>query len=123
MAFVFGIVDNSESFLGCFASQQYDSVSQGRMWEDSCMCSHTETELLIKLAVSRIHSILTPDPPVLALTLERQAFRRVATRVPLSKSLVMLELEKHGERSIEGSLSLSRQTLHHEANEAVCSAQ
>ena len=50
--------------------------------------------LLTKLAISPRPSILTQGQPVLALILHRQAPGRVATRVPISKSLVRLDLEK-----------------------------
>ena len=45
-------------------------------------------KLQIKLAVSTNHSLQTPGKPVLALTLQCQSSGRVATRVPVSKSLV-----------------------------------
>ena len=32
-------------FVGCLASQQYASVSQGRIWTDSFTCCHTEIEV------------------------------------------------------------------------------
>ena len=51
-------------------------------------------KLHIKLAISPRHSILTLDQPVLALTPKRQAPGRVATGVPIFKSLVCLDLEK-----------------------------
>ena len=44
--------------------------------------------LQIKLSTSPSHSILTPGRPVPALTLYRQAPCRVATGVPILKSLV-----------------------------------
>ena len=44
--------------------------------------------LQIKLSSSPSHSILTPDRPVPALTLQRQAPGRVVTGVPMLKSLV-----------------------------------
>ena len=47
-------------------------------------------KLQIKLSTSPSHSILTPGRPVLALTLQRQAPGRVATGVPIFKSLVGL---------------------------------
>ena len=56
-------------FAGCLTSQQHDSVSQGRIDSDSCMCCHTEIEVQIKLSISPSHIILTPGRPVPALTL------------------------------------------------------
>ena len=51
-------------------------------------------KLQIELSTSPTHSILTPGRPVPALTLERQAPGRVATGVPMFKSLVWLDREK-----------------------------
>ena len=51
-------------------------------------------KLQIKLAISSNHCILTPGQPVPAVTLSRQAPNNVVTGVPISKSLVWLELEK-----------------------------
>ena len=48
-------------------------------------------KLQIKLSISPVHSILTPGQPVSALILERQAPGRVATGVPIFKSLVWLD--------------------------------
>ena len=73
---------------GCLMSQKHAGVSQGRICEDNCTCCHTEIKLQIKLSVSPNHSILTPGRPVPALTLKRQAPGRVATGVPIFKSLV-----------------------------------
>ena len=47
-------------------------------------------KLQIKLSTSLSHSILTPGQPAPALTLERQAPGRVATGVPIFKSLVLV---------------------------------
>ena len=51
-------------------------------------------KLQIKLSTSPSHSILTSGQPVPALTLYRQAPGRVATGVPIFKSLVWLDPEK-----------------------------
>ena len=51
-------------------------------------------KLQIKLSISPSHSILTPGRPVPALTLLRQAPGRVATGVPIFKSLVWLDSGK-----------------------------
>ena len=48
-----------------------------------------------KFSISTSHSILTPGRPVRALTLSRQAHDRVATGVPIYKSLVRLDRTKH----------------------------
>ena len=45
-------------------------------------------KLQIKLAISSNHRVLKPGQPVLALNLQRQAPGRVATGVPIFKSLV-----------------------------------
>ena len=68
------------------------------------MCYHTKTETEIKLAMPPIYRMLTPGPPVPALTLQRQASGRVATRVPVSKPLEWLDQERRG--AIPGSPSL-----------------
>ena len=44
------------------------SVSQGRIRFDHRTCCHNE-QIQIRLAVSLVHSTLTPGQPVLALTL------------------------------------------------------
>ena len=51
-------------------------------------------KLEIKLSTSPSHIILTPGRPAPVLTLERQAPGRVATGVPMFKSLVRLDPEK-----------------------------
>ena len=51
-------------------------------------------KLQIKLSTSPSHSILTPGRPVPALTQQCQACGRVATGVPIFKSLVFLDPEK-----------------------------
>ena len=51
-------------------------------------------KLQTKLSISPSHSILTPGQPVPALTLQHQAPGRVATGVPISMSLVWLNLKK-----------------------------
>ena len=66
-------------------------------------------KLQIKLAMSPIYCILTPGPPVPALTLQRQASGRVATRVPVSKPLEWLDQERRG--AIPGSPSLETDAL------------
>ena len=53
-------------------------------------------KMQIKLAMSSVDSILTPGPLVLASIPWRQASGRVATWVPVSKSLVWLDQERRG---------------------------
>ena len=97
--------------LGCLTSQQHASASQGRICSDSCTCCHTETEDADP-TFSLTHSILTPGQPVQALTLQRQAPSRVASGVPILKSLAWLDPEKSprssGNRTLD--LPLSRRT-------------
>ena len=59
-------------FVGCLTSQQYASVSQGRMCSDKCTCCHAEREVANQTAPC------TPSTPtlgqlVLALRLSQQA--------------------------------------------------
>ena len=59
------------------------------------VCAATLTyKLLIKLSILPSHSIMTLGWPVPALTLQHQAPSRVATGVPVFKSLLWLDLEK-----------------------------
>ena len=74
-------------FFGRLTSQQHASVSQGRICTDNFTCCHTELQI-IKPSTSPSHSILKPGRPVTALTLQCQAPDRVATGVPVLKSLV-----------------------------------
>ena len=81
--------------VGCWTSQQHASVSQGSVCSDSCTCCHTEAVVADQtFYFISSHSILTPGQPIPALTLQRQAPGRVATLVPIFKSLVWLDLEK-----------------------------
>ena len=75
----------------------------------------------IKLSVSPSHCILTPDQPVPALTLCRQAPDRVATGVPIFKSLVQLKIDTDLQQKRESNpgLRLSRQMPYHTANQVV----
>ena len=59
-------------FVGCLTSQQHASVSQGRICSDSFTCCHTEIDAA---------------DPTFYLT-QSQYTGRVATGVPISKSLV-----------------------------------
>ena len=78
-------------------------------------------KLQIKLSISPSHSILTPGRPVPALTLWRQAPGRVATGVPMFKSLVWLGPEKiPAQAGFEPGTFRSRGgRLNHLANEAM----
>ena len=75
-------------FAGCLTSQQHASVSQGRICSDNLTCCHTEIEVADPtphLTQSQ-HTDTGPTSP--AMTLYRQAPGRVATGVPICKSLV-----------------------------------
>ena len=63
-------------------------------------------KLQIKLSLSPSHSILTPHQPVPVLTLWCQAPGRVATGVPMYKSLVWLDLDKSPRRKRESNPGL-----------------
>ena len=54
--------------VGCLTSQQHASVSQGRICTDNFTCCHTDREAADQTPTSPSHSILTPGPPVPALT-------------------------------------------------------
>ena len=41
---LFGLIDWL-LFVGCFTSQQHDTVSQGQICSDGCTCCHTEIEV------------------------------------------------------------------------------
>ena len=73
-------------FVGCLMSQQHASASQGRIC--SVPAATVRQKLQIKLSTSPSHSTLTLGQPVPALTLSCQEFGRVATGVPILKSLV-----------------------------------
>ena len=83
--------------VGCLTSQQHASISQGRICTANFTCCHTEMQ--IQLSISPSHSILTPGQPVPALTLQRQAPGRVASGVPMFKSLVWLDPGKIPEQA------------------------
>ena len=70
--------------LACLTSQQQASVSQGRICSDNFTCCHTE----IEVADQTFYLTQSPGRPVPVLTLKRQAPGRVATGVPIVKSLV-----------------------------------
>ena len=84
-------------------------------------------KLQIQLSTSPSHGILTLGQPVLVLTLQCQAPGRVATGVPIFKSLVWLDPEK-SHRTRPGKipsqagfepLIFSSRGLNHLANEAI----
>ena len=75
-------------FVGCVTFQHHASVSQGWICSDNFTCCPTEIEVAIKLSTPPSHSIMTPGQTVRALTLLREAPGRVATGVPIFKSLV-----------------------------------
>ena len=72
--------------VGCLTSQQHASVSQGRICSDNCTCYHTEIEIADQ-TFYLTQSQYTDTGPFPALTLSRQMLRRVATEVPIFKSL------------------------------------
>ena len=75
-------------FVGCLMSQQHASVSQGQICEDNFTCCHTE----IEVADQTFHftqSQYTDTRPTSPSTAPyRQAPGRVATGVPVFKSMV-----------------------------------
>ena len=106
-------LDNSTCLLvGCLTSQQHATVSLERICSDNFTCCHTEIEVADPTSISPSHSILTPGRPVPVLTLSRQAPGRVATGVPMFKSLVWLYPEKNPSASgiRTRDLPLSRRT-------------
>ena len=70
-------------------------------------------KLWIKLSTSPSHSILTPGRPVPVPTLYHQVPGRVATEVPIFKSLVWFDAEKsqHKQDSNPGSSALKADAL------------
>ena len=85
----------SVGVVGCLTSQQHASVSQGRICLDNSTCCHTE----IEVADQTFHltqSQYTDTGPTSPSTTDpkRQAPGRVATGVPVFKSLVSLDPEK-----------------------------
>ena len=91
--------------VDCLTSKQH--VSQWQI-SDNCMCFHTEIEVTDQNCYFT-HSVLTSGHSVHVLTLYSQA-GRVATGVPVFKSLVWLALEKYpkGRRGSNKGLPLSR---------------
>ena len=89
--------------VGCLQSQRRASISQGRIYLDSCTYCHTETEVVDRtLYLIQPQYIPTQGQSVPALTLKRQMPGRVSTGISLFKSLALLHPEKmpHGERGI-----------------------
>ena len=77
--------------VDCLTSQQHASVSQGRICSDNFTCCHNEIEAAdqtFHLTQSQCTNI---EPTSSVLTLYRQAPGRVATGVPIFKSLVWLD--------------------------------
>ena len=68
--------------------QHHASISQGQICSDSLRITTPRQKWQVRLAVSPIHSILTPGQPVPALTLYRQVPGRAATGVPIFKPVV-----------------------------------
>ena len=83
---------------GCLMSVQHASVPLRRICLDNCICCCTVTESAIKLAISPSHSIPTTGQPVPMLALQYKAPDRVASGIPIVKSLAWFILGKpsHG---------------------------
>ena len=80
--------------VGCLTSQQQASVSQGRICSDNFTCCHTEIEVADQTFYVTQSQYTDTGRPVPVLTLSRQAPGRVATGVPIFKSLVWFDPEK-----------------------------
>ena len=74
--------------VGCLMSQQYAIISQGRICTDNFMCCHTEIEVADPTFYLTQSQYTDTGRPVSALTPKYQAPDRVATGVPIFKSLV-----------------------------------
>ena len=111
-------------FVGCLISQQHTRVSQGQICSAVRAATLTK-KVQIKLSTSPSHSILTQGQLVPALTLWCQAPGRVATGVPICKSLVWLDAENpHGESGNQTQVCWSQgRHLNHQVYEAVSSVQ
>ena len=74
--------------VGCLTSQQHASASQGRICSDNFTCCHTEIEVAdqtFPLTQSQYTDAGPTSPSADPIT---QAPRRVATGVPIFKSLI-----------------------------------
>ena len=82
--------------LACLTSQQYASVSQGRICSDNSKCCHTEIEVADQTFYLTQSQYTDTGLTSLSteLTLYHQAPGRVATGMPILKSLVRLDPEK-----------------------------
>ena len=79
-------------FVGCLTSKQYASVSQGRICSDNFTCCHTEIEVAdqtFHLTQSQYTDTGPTGPSTDPITPGR-----VATGVPIFKSLVWLDPQK-----------------------------
>ena len=74
--------------VGCLTSQQHAGVSQGRICTDNFTCCHTEIEVANQVFYLAKSQYTDTGPTVPALTQKRQAPGRVATALPILKSLV-----------------------------------
>ena len=80
-------------FVGCLASQQCACVSHGQICTDKCTCCHTETEATDQtffLTQSQYTDTGLTSPSAAPIT---SGAGRVATGVPILKSLVWLDPE------------------------------
>ena len=101
-----------ETLVGCLTSQQHASVSQGRICSDNFTCCHTETEVADQtfyLTQSQYTDAGPTSPSADPIT---QVPGRLATGVPIFKSLVWLDPGKNlGASGVRTrNLPLSRQT-------------
>ena len=104
-------VQISSWLAGCLMSQPHASVSQGRICTDNFMCCHTEMEVA-DLTFYLTQSQYTDTGPTSPSTdLQCQAPGRVATGVPIFKSLGWLDPEKSRcKRDSNPDLPLPRRT-------------
>ena len=103
-------------FLGCFMSQQHEGCISGMDLLRQFYLPHSDRSCRSNFPSHPVHSTLTPDGPVPALTLQCQVPDRVATRVPLCS-------QRYGWTGKSGHESLDlpswRWTLYHSATKAV----
>ena len=78
--------------VGCLTSQQHASVSQGRICSDNFMCCHTEIQVADP-TFYLTQSQYTDTGPI-SPSADPMTPGRVATGVPILKSLVRLDPEK-----------------------------
>ena len=72
-----------------------ESVSRGRICSSCCAATHRQ-KMQIEVAISSSHNKLTPDQPVLVVSLCRQASVTVASRAATFKSLARIKQRRLG---------------------------